>query len=89
MGHHQTALADSGELTSASIYKVAQDKLWTGQLTYADGIVMSEYKYTADAIPDPVVGKGYYVFPVLQYHDGNSAVIWPDEWKTGQLEAKP
>jgi len=85
----QTALADSGELTSESIYKVAREKLWTGQLTYTDGIVMSEYKYTADAIPDPVVGKGFYIFPVLQYHDGNSAVIWPDEWKTGQLEAKP
>jgi branched-chain amino acid transport system substrate-binding protein len=85
----QTALADHGELTSQSIYQTGRDKVWTGQLSYADGIVMSEYKYSPDSIPDPMVGKGYYVFPVLQYHDGSSSVIWPDEWKTGSLESKP
>jgi branched-chain amino acid transport system substrate-binding protein len=84
----QTALADHGELTSQSIYQTGRDKVWTGQLSYTDGIVMSEYKYTADTIPDPIVGKGYYVFPVLQYHDGASNVIWPDEWKTSGLENK-
>jgi branched-chain amino acid transport system substrate-binding protein len=84
----QITLADHGELTSETIYQTGRDKVWTGALSFADGIVMSEYKYMPDSIPDPVVGKGYYVFPVLQYHDGGSNVIWPDEWKTGSLENK-
>jgi branched-chain amino acid transport system substrate-binding protein len=85
----QTTLQDYGELTSETIYKTGKEKLWTGQLTYADGIVMSEYKYMPDTIPDPVVGKGFYVFPVLQYHSGQSSVIWPAEWKTGDIQARP
>jgi branched-chain amino acid transport system substrate-binding protein len=85
----QTTLQDYGELTSETIYKTGKGKVWTGQLTYTDGILMSEYKYTEDTIPDPVVGKGYYIFPVLQYHGGEATVIWPDEWKTGDIEAKP
>jgi branched-chain amino acid transport system substrate-binding protein len=85
----QTTLQDNGELTSETIYKTIKEKVWTGQLTYTDGIVMSEYKYSEDTIPDMVVGKGYYIFPVLQYHGGKGTVIWPDEWKTGDIEAKP
>ncbi len=85
----EQTLADSGSITSESLYKTAQDKLWTGQLTYTDGIIMSEYKYTADTIPDMVVGKGEYIFPVLQYHGGKGTVVWPTEWKTGDIQAKP
>jgi branched-chain amino acid transport system substrate-binding protein len=84
----EETLADSGEITSESLYKTAQDKLWTGQLTYTDGIIMSNYEFSAETIPDPVVGKGYYIFPVLQYHDGEPTVIWPADWKTGDLQAK-
>ncbi len=83
----RATLEDQGELTSKTIYKTGREKLWTGELTYKDGIVMSEYKFTNDSTPDPVVGNRFYVFPVLQYHDGNAAVIWPREWKTGDLEA--
>ncbi len=85
----QTTLQDYGELTSETLYKTGKEKLWTGQLTYTDGIVMSEYKYTEDTIPDMVVGQGYFIFPVIQYHGGKATVIWPDEWKTGNIEAKP
>lgn len=85
----QQTLADSGSITSESLFKTAQDKLWTGQLTYADGIIMSNYAYSADTIPDPVVGKGAYIFPVLQYQGGVGAVIWPPDWKTADIQAKP
>lgn len=85
----QATLADQGSLTSATIYKEAQDKLWTGQLTYTDGIIMSSYDFNADSIPDPVVGKGHYIFPVTQYSSGNRTVIWPADQSDGQLKAKP
>lgn len=85
----QQTLADQGSLTSDTIYKEAQDKLWTGQLTYTDGIIMSSYDFNADSIPDPVVGKGHYIFPVTQYMGGNRTVIWPSDQADGQLKAKP
>lgn len=85
----QTTLADQGKITSATLYKTAQDKLWTGQLTYTDGIIMSRYAFAPDTLPDLVVGKGNFIFPVLQYHGGQSTVIWPPEWATGTIQAKP
>lgn len=85
----ETTLADSGEITSEALYKTAQEKLWTGALTFDDGIIMESYAFAEDSIPDPVVGKGNYIFPVLQYEGGVGNVIWPDEWKTGDIQAKP
>ena len=85
----QQTLADQGSITSATLYKEAQDKLWTGQLTYTDGIIMSSYDFNADSIPDPVVGKGHYIFPVTQYHSGKQTVVWPADQAAGPLEAKP
>jgi len=83
------ALADSCEISSASLYKVAQEQLWTGKITYTDGIIMSNYDYSADSIPDPIVGKGHYIFPALQYSGGNATVIWPTDVATGALQTKP
>ncbi len=85
----QQTLADQGSITSATLYKEAQDKLWTGQLTYTDGIIMSSYDFNADSIPDPVVGKGHYIFPVTQYHSGDRTVVWPADQASGTLQAKP
>lgn len=82
----QQTLTDQGSLTSATIYKEAQDKLWTGQLKYTDGIIMSSYDFNADSIPDPVVGKGHYIFPVTQYMGGQRTVIWPADQASGQLK---
>ncbi len=79
------ALAKYGALTRDNVYKIGREELWTGQLTYTDGIIMRNYKYTMDTIPDPVVGGGFYIFPVLQYFGGKSTIVWPSEWKTGTL----
>lgn len=86
------ALADYGELTSASLYNEGQNKLWKGELTFtrADGAIIHEqYKYTPDTIPDPVVGLGYYIFPVIQYFDGKGKIVWPDAWKEADLALPP
>ena len=63
--------------------------MWTGKWTFTDGIVMNQYKTTPDDVPDPVVGKGYYIFPVLQYFDGEGKVIYPPEWAVQELQLKP
>ena len=85
----QELYAQEGKLTSENIYQFVKDNIWTGQWTYKDGIVMSEYKDTPDTIPDMVVGKGYYIFPVRQYMDGTGNIIYPPEWATQKLQAKP
>ncbi len=86
----QTTYEDQGVLNRETIFKTVEDKVWTGELTFGteDGaIVMSKYEFSNP--PDPVVGKGFYTFPVLQYFDGTAKVIWPEEWKEADIQAKP
>ena len=85
----QDAYEEYGELSSDVIYNFVKDNVWTGEWTFTDGIVMDEYKTTMDDVPDPVVGKGYYIFPVLQYFDGEGKVIYPPEWAVQELQPKP
>jgi len=80
---------EAGELTSEAIYNFVKDNVWTGDWAYTEGIVMNRYEYRPDTIPDPVVGKGYYIFPVLQYMDGEGSIIYPPEWAVKELESKP
>ena len=84
----QAAYEQTGELSSDIIYNFVKDNVWTGEWSYTDGIVMSNYAATPETIPDPVVGKGYYIFPVLQYFDGVGKVVYPPEWAEQQLQPK-
>jgi branched-chain amino acid transport system substrate-binding protein len=74
-----------GELTSETLYKYGQEALWTGKTNFTDGIVMKEYIYTNESVPDPVVKEGYFIFPVIQYFDGQTTIIWPESQKTGEI----
>lgn len=80
--------AKEGKLTSEAIYEFVKANIWTGEWTYKDGIVMDEYKYTPETIPDMVVGKGYYLFPVRQYMDGKGYIVFPPEWAEAKLTGK-
>jgi branched-chain amino acid transport system substrate-binding protein len=82
----QEVYDETGELSSEAIYNFVKDNVWTGEWTYTDGIVMNEYAATSDTVPDPVVGKGYYIFPVLQYFDGEGKIIFPPEWAEQGLQ---
>ena len=79
---------ESGELTSETIYNFGREKVWTGEFTYTDGIVMPMYKFTPESIPDPVVGKEAFIFPIIQYKGGESKIIWPLDWAQAELEYK-
>ncbi len=62
------AVYDEHEMLSSElIQQFVEEDIWTGDWSMTDGIVMVEYLYTPETIPDPVVGPGYYTFPVLQY----------------------
>jgi branched-chain amino acid transport system substrate-binding protein len=82
----QQALSEHGALTSETIYRWASANLQTGEWSYTDGIVMEEYRYTPETLPDPVVGEGYYMFPVRQYFEGEGVVVYPPDWATQQLQ---
>jgi len=80
------AIEEYGELSSESIYNFVKNFVWEGKWSFKDGIVMSEYAATPETVPDPVVGKGYYIFPVLQYFDGEGKIIYPPEWAVQKLQ---
>jgi len=82
----EAVLSQSGELDRAKLYRFCKEKLWTGQFIYTDGIIMPRYEFTPETIPDPKVGRGYYMFPVVQYSNGESRIIWPQEWREGTLQ---
>ncbi|HSJ57314.1 MAG TPA: ABC transporter substrate-binding protein [Anaerolineae bacterium] len=83
------ALAEYGELSSETIYRWASENLQTGAWSYTGGIVMEEYRYTPDTLPDPVVGQGYYLFPVQQYVDGQARIVYPPQWAEQPLQVEP
>lgn len=79
-----------GELTSESIAKVVREEVTPGKLSYtrADGaVVMKEYKFTNETAPDPLVGPDHYFFPVVQYKDGESFIVFPDNDKQAEFVA--
>lgn len=75
-----------GEITSAKLMQCAEELVMTGKLTYTDGIIMREWKYTPETFPDPVVGKENYMFPVIQYFDGQGKIVWPADWREQPIQ---
>ena len=72
-----------GRLDKGSILDIELNEVDTGKLTYskADGaIIMNMYQFTDKTMPDMVVDKDHYLFPVLQYRNGEGQVIFPPEW---------
>ncbi len=80
-----------GKLDKETIHKTMVDEVNTGKLTYGkkDGaIIMNEYKYTAETMPDMVVAPDAYFFPILQYQKGKGYMIFPDVWKETDFQQK-
>ncbi|MCK5312594.1 MAG: ABC transporter substrate-binding protein [Desulfobacteraceae bacterium] len=81
----------NGKLDKVSIHKTIVDEVNTGKLTYGkkDGaIIMNEYKYTAETMPDMVVASDAYFFPIIQYKKGKGSIIYPESWKVKDFEVK-
>jgi len=82
------ALQQYGKLDSETIFKVANDEVSSGKLTYKDGLWYKELKWDQNSLPEMVVGQGYYLDPVVQYFGGEGTVIWPDYLKEAGLKIK-
>lgn len=86
----QRAYDKYGQLDKETIYKVMAEEVYTGKLTYskADGaVIMNEYRYTMDTMPDPVVAKDGYFFPVIQYKGGKGSIVYPEDWADAEFVA--
>jgi branched-chain amino acid transport system substrate-binding protein len=86
----QRTLDKYGKLDKESIYKVMTEEVDTAKLAYskADGaIIMNEYRYTMDTMPDPVVARDGYFFPVIQYKGGKGAIVYPGDWAEAEFMA--
>lgn len=81
----EATLAEYGELNSETIYTFGREKLWTGEFTYTDGIIMPMYKFTPETIPDMVIGKEGFIFPIIQYFGGEGKIVWPLDWAESTL----
>lgn len=79
-------LSTHGEINRETIYDVIKNKVWTGELTYTEGVLMKEIKFTPESVPDMMLGAEYFMWPVVQYYDGNSTIIWPENWKNGDFK---
>ncbi len=79
-----------GKLDKETIYKVMSEEVYTGKLTFskADGaIIMNEYRYNMDSMPDPVVARDGYFFPVIQYKGGKGSIVYPEDWAEAKFMA--
>jgi len=73
-------LQEYGEITSATLMQCAEDWVIPGRMSYTTGIIHKEYKYTRETFPNPVVDQDHYIFPVIQYFDGEGKIVWPTGW---------
>jgi branched-chain amino acid transport system substrate-binding protein len=86
------AIEEYKVLDKESIYKVMTQEVNTGELTFtkADGaIVMEEYKFTPESMPDAVVGQKYYYFPVIQYTNGQGKIVHPANMRQQDFQVRP
>jgi branched-chain amino acid transport system substrate-binding protein len=74
-------LKESGTIDREALYNYAWKSIKAGTFSFKDGILMKEYKFTEESLPDVVIGPDHYIFPVLQYFDGEAKIIWPSDWK--------
>jgi len=86
----QRTLEKYGQLDKETIYKTMSEEVYTGKLTYskADGaIIMNEYRYNMETMPDPVVDRDGYFFPVIQYKGGIGKIVYPEDWAEAKFMA--
>ncbi len=68
----ERALEKHGDIDREGVLDIYATEVQTGQLTLDTGVVMSQYVYSSDSVPDPSYGIDTYYFPVYQYQDPNN-----------------
>jgi branched-chain amino acid transport system substrate-binding protein len=79
---------EHGSLSSENVFKVVRDEVWTGELTWTEGIVMNRYAFAPEELPDPVLGEEDFSFTVVQYFGGEPTTIYPPSRATAPLKVR-
>jgi branched-chain amino acid transport system substrate-binding protein len=82
------ALEKHGKLDKESIFDIEFNEVGPGKLVYTadDGaIIMKRYRYSMETMPDPIVGRDDYYFPVIQYKRGKGKIVFPPDWAETKL----
>lgn len=80
-----------GKLDKQTIHKVMVEDVNTGKFSFtkADGaIIMNAYKTDMKTMPDPIVARDAYFFPVIQYKGGKSDIVFPADWAVREIETR-
>jgi len=85
------ALEKHEKLDRAAYLDIMLSEVITGKLTYTmeeGALLMKEYQYTKESMPDPVVSPDHFAFPVVQYMDGKPIIVFPSHLKQADLKIK-
>ena len=76
--------ANDGVVDAGTLYDYGFNVVMKGGLEYTDSILQDKIVYQEGEL-DPVVGEGYYIFPILQLVDGETVVVWPESMKEADV----
>ena len=79
---------NDGVVDSEKLYDFGCNVLMKGDFPYTEGILQDCITYdidNPDCQIDPVVGAGYYTFPILQLIDGEMIAVWPESQKEADV----
>jgi branched-chain amino acid transport system substrate-binding protein len=74
-----------GDVNSETLIQFGQEEIQTGNFVWTDGMVMPAIKYSAETMPEPVIGEDAYIFPILQIKEGSIQIVYPKAYKTTDL----
>jgi ABC-type branched-subunit amino acid transport system substrate-binding protein len=74
----QAAKDEYGEITRETVRKAHANMLLKGDIALEDGMMVARYVWSSESQPDPKMGSDAFTFPVRQYRDGESVVVWPE-----------
>ena len=75
----QQVYRETGRLNRETLADFSRHRLQTGEWSYTGGLIMGEYRYTPETVPDPIVGPRHFIFTVLEYLDGHGMMILPSD----------
>ncbi len=75
------------DLSRESITDIVVNQLQNGDITFNEGVLMHEYAFNNESVPDPIYDEDHFYFPIQQYQEiggvARSIIIWPQSMANG------
>ena len=73
-----------GAVNAETLYKYGNEVVMKGGLEFTDSILQDKIVYEEGEL-DPVVGEGYYIYPIVQLVNGETQIVWPESMKEADV----